>query len=414
MRPWTNIDMQVTTPLFIQGAKGDTELRASAIRGAMRFWFRALMGGFIGPKSTTREDINNAIKELARVEHLVFGSTDRTCPVSMRILHAPQPRFDRAEMKESEYLMGLGLRHPGPKHKVSPNRPCCPECRGYIPPEKHFTLSFRFPQNADGIAAMTLAALWLTCTYGGIGARTRRGFGGVRIVHSDGPLPEPWTNENLRSPGLEFYKAARFLWPNETIGRCLVENQKDFLPRGASNSLWPDGPPFPILSKIHTITGISESTFKSSIAALSAASKELRMFRANERTRSGRYRTREWRTTIKGDRTDFPIGALGLPVVFDKHREVHACQDNEKLRRASPLWIRPVGARDTWKLFSFAFLGQFLPTEAGVYLYKSQRDHFTITKELETTPRDVENLTRQWIESLRAGQSFKNDRNRRD
>ena len=37
----------------------------------------------------------------------------------------------------------------------------------------------------NAIEGLAVASLWLMCTYGGIGARTRRGFGGVRIVAAE-------------------------------------------------------------------------------------------------------------------------------------------------------------------------------------------------------------------------------------
>ena len=44
--------------------------------------------------------------------------------------------------------------------------------------------------------------------------------------------------------------------------------------------------------------------------------------------------------------------------------------ETEELRRASPLWLRPVGAGDPWRLLTFAFQARFLPgrSTARVYL----------------------------------------------
>ena len=41
--------LQVVTPLFLSGANQQVaELRPPSIRGALRFWFRAMMGGVVG------------------------------------------------------------------------------------------------------------------------------------------------------------------------------------------------------------------------------------------------------------------------------------------------------------------------------------------------------------------------------
>jgi hypothetical protein len=67
---------------------------------------------------------------------------------------------------------------------------------------------------------------------------------------------------------------------------------------------------------------------------------------------------------VRGDlgrRRPLLLGALGLPVNYKDGYVVNAEHRNEKLRRASPLWLRPVGGATGWRLFSFAFLGDFLP-----------------------------------------------------
>src|SRR6266699_1692612 len=70
---WTTLTVQVTTPLFNGGAdpggtagfRPDQEagIRVASIRGAMRFWFRALAGCLTGPD----------LRLLATLERRVFG-----------------------------------------------------------------------------------------------------------------------------------------------------------------------------------------------------------------------------------------------------------------------------------------------------------------------------------------------------
>jgi CRISPR-associated protein Cmr1 len=84
---WTTIHLEVTTPLFnggaehkdeeLQGAeRRDSELRVPSLRGAMRFWFRALAGMALGPD----------LDALARAEAAVFGrpTTAGTTPTPPR------------------------------------------------------------------------------------------------------------------------------------------------------------------------------------------------------------------------------------------------------------------------------------------------------------------------------------------
>src|SRR5579863_4570864 len=70
---WTTLTLQVTTPLFNGGADPDGSagfrpdheagVRVASVRGAMRFWFRALAGVLTGPD----------LPLLAALERRVFG-----------------------------------------------------------------------------------------------------------------------------------------------------------------------------------------------------------------------------------------------------------------------------------------------------------------------------------------------------
>jgi CRISPR-associated protein Cmr1 len=45
----SSFKLQVVRPLFLSGARQqEAELRPLSIRGALRFWFRAMMGGVVG------------------------------------------------------------------------------------------------------------------------------------------------------------------------------------------------------------------------------------------------------------------------------------------------------------------------------------------------------------------------------
>ncbi len=82
--PWTTLTLQVTTPLFNGGAdigpSDGTGIRVSSIRGAMRWWFRALAGAVTGPD----------LALLSQLERKVFGGAaagddGRSSPVRLRI-----------------------------------------------------------------------------------------------------------------------------------------------------------------------------------------------------------------------------------------------------------------------------------------------------------------------------------------
>lgn len=404
---WTTLHLEVTTPLFNAGADplapagGQPGVRVPSLRGSMRFWFRALVGGMTGPN----------LPLLAELERTVFGSTEASCPVPLRIPKPPSQHAAGTEKKMNHwivYLLGQGL---GDLRNNTTIRP-------YVQPGAKFDVKLRFPVpggNNENIAALTLASLWLLSAYGGIGARTRRGFGGVRIVGAEGWLPYPWTAESIQSPGLDHYEALRFLWPDDTLGKCLVPLLRDRIKKEEKKA-WTAPPSFPVLHRKYTIARASGGGFFDNWEnTLLHAGLQLRNFRASRDAPGARYqpprKTPEWEDVIWGSEDHFPVGALGLPVVFKKNgpavnveRDDRNDRRDKSLRRASPLWLRAVGSGDEWLLFSFAFLGEFLPGPNAPVV--NLRNGSKPPEPLRVDTDDVDRLARQWIEEMAADGSF--------
>lgn len=413
---WTTLSLQVTTPLFNGGADPDDSLgdrlgdepgiRVASIRGAMRFWFRAMAGSVIGPD----------LKLLGKAERRVFGGTEHVSPLMLRIPIQPdvvtpgQRRnflTDRAvapaDCQWLIYLLGQSLGDMK-THSIR---------RAYVPPGQNFDLKIGFrhhngddDQARTAIETLTYASLWLMCAYGGAGARTRRGFGGLRIAAADGPLPGPWDAETVLAPSLAHYERLRSLWPRGPLGMCMpsiatLTGRPIVNPRDT----WKDmAPTFPVLSAANAPARLGASPFQSWQEVLIRAGDLLRNYRADLENANarGRYRpeieTREWADVVHGDSERFQLGALGLPVVYGKDRVVNAVNtDADILRRASPLWLRPVGAEARWRLLSFAFNAEFLPATVGVRLSDGHRG-----KDLIVTDQDVQDLTSHWIEAIAA------------
>jgi len=153
--------LETITPLFLTGAdpRGEPELRATSIRGALRFWLRALLGGVIGDKD---------LDALRKAESAVFGSTDTgASPVVVRVagnvkhasyrplLHNPQKTFTFSGIKPGETF----------SLEVVPRRPY---------------------ESVSPIVILT-TALWLLL--GGVGKRSRRGFGTLQLQNEVASFP---------------------------------------------------------------------------------------------------------------------------------------------------------------------------------------------------------------------------------
>jgi hypothetical protein len=414
---WVTLRLQVTTPLFNGGADPDgraelrpeaeTGVRVASLRGVMRYWFRALAGCGIGPD----------LPLLAELESRVFGSAEYPSPVVMRIPRQPavrteeRPDFMRADTgKWISYLLGQGLtRYDAPSRGMLLTRP-------YVAPGQVFDLKARFAD--DDAGALACAALWLACAYGGAGARVRRGFGGLRIIGADGPLPSPWTEQTILTPDLRYYEQVKDLYPDQVLGACVVRLLTFAGGRGFDmRKAWAGQPPsFPVLSKDWTRAAASGEAFPGWQETLAYAGKEFRHFRASEPNRnpaanySPKIKTPEWTDVVHGQDASFGLGALGLPVGYKDKYVVNADRGHghgaEQLRRASPLWLRPVGSGDRWRLLSFAFRGEFLPGPQAPHIHLWHQGRQITERELSVTGDDIRRRTDAWMDALASGSGF--------
>ena len=74
------LTLEAVTPLFLGGAQQEAELRPASIRGALRYWLRAALGGVVGQKN---------LDSLRDWEASVFGDTDNGSATVVRVLDHP-------------------------------------------------------------------------------------------------------------------------------------------------------------------------------------------------------------------------------------------------------------------------------------------------------------------------------------
>jgi len=183
-----------------------------------------------------------------------------------------------------------------------------------------------------------------------------------------------------------------------------------------------------VLSRRFAPAALAQRTAASWEEAPAFGGRQLRLFRADrplpagpddrDKRRRAQVKTAEWDDVIiHGEFSDFPLGALGLPVGFhDKDRgydftvSAVSADGNEQLRRASPLWLRPVGAGRQWRLYSYAFHGRFLPGGEAetVRLIPGETARHAGWSEgqLFVGQDDVTRLTTQWLAAMRNGGDY--------
>ncbi|MEA4883824.1 MAG: type III-B CRISPR module RAMP protein Cmr1 [Clostridia bacterium] len=343
---------ELITPLFGGGAKpgradSDLVIRGSGIRGQLRFWWRACRGGKFGGDLRRMREAESRLwgaastpskPRVSQVE-LAVKVTRRGGPLTAFSL---QSREGRAPVARSV----AAVAHPYVAFPLQPEREAIRRdgtettihsLMGNV----RFDLILTFPESER---AEVEAALWAWETFGGVGGRTRRGFGALRLTSVD-PKPSSETDQVATPQDI----------------RLLIE---EGLHRHVSDGEWPDGIPRFAKDPRMAVTQV----FDSATQAWNHLAKRLCEFRQERYPRNppltpGRskwpepdeirrltgsscYRHRDPISEVR----KFPRAAFGLPIVFHFKDEAAGDPSTTTLqggaegceRLASPLILRPV------------------------------------------------------------------------
>jgi len=164
---------KIVTPMFIGDAEQKaTTISPASIKGALRFWWRALNWGQI--RQTHDSDVD-ALQQLHREEGALFGSAVDGASQQAKFLLQIREEFKAAEtflFRDSgiRYLLGQGL--------FDYKKGCL---RDAIPPST-FAVDCRLHPKLSIIQKKQLSdALLALGTMGGLGSRARKGFGSLSI-----------------------------------------------------------------------------------------------------------------------------------------------------------------------------------------------------------------------------------------
>lgn len=163
-------ECEVVTPLFLGGADPKkAELRVPPIKAAMRFWWRALYDG----ENTTK---------MAEQEAAIFGSTDKKSILSMT-LHCLNSKKALKDLPPGKMVPVAGKTYKTSIIKTSIINYLAYglfEYKGAIKTKEHIEPESRMKFIISFLPAFetdVLNAFKALITFGGIGARSRNGFG---------------------------------------------------------------------------------------------------------------------------------------------------------------------------------------------------------------------------------------------
>ena len=338
----------VITALFgggVDPASADpiTVVRASEVRGQLRFWWRATRGGQFGGDlnalraaeeaiwgGPAREENGKPAGGQSRVQVVITNWRSGTPEIPFEIKNRRlQPRQNSVVPAYAAFPLQPD------RAAIDERTPIQPVLTGV-----RFTLAITFPREYEEDVA---AALWAWETFGGIGARTRRGFGALRLLSVDGQPPADLPPAD----------------PHQ-FGQWLQTNLKRYIAAGA----WPTDVPH----LVHALR-FALKTGNGATAIWKELIERLQKFRQQRRANDGtlnRYGHSDWpepnairilfgrpprgpharRKIVK-----FPRASFGLPIVFHMYHDpgldvTLEGQDAKHARLASPLILKPVACRD--------------------------------------------------------------------
>lgn len=177
---------KIITPMFLAGADGQTpELRAPSIKGAMRFWWRAINGHLTTKNSQDKWDYS----KLKRQEEEIFGGVDSgtRSKIILRVTNSNlvvgiEPFPDNYKVstpgtnKSSNLLEYLAYGVVTRPNTID---------REFFKPGGSFSITATFPGSYKEVVT---DAFSLVSHFGGLGSRSRNGYGSFYIPESNSSI----------------------------------------------------------------------------------------------------------------------------------------------------------------------------------------------------------------------------------
>lgn len=162
-------EYRLLTPLYGGGVQPGvvdqkTPIHGTGVRGQLRFWWRATRGG----------RFNGDMAAMRLAEDQLWGSTQRGSLVTIAVTRCSSGQELRARDTHGQPV-DVGAVGSPYSYVAFPLR----ESHGKVYEGITFDLELTLPAGDKAITEDVQAALWAWETFGGVGARTRRGFGAL-------------------------------------------------------------------------------------------------------------------------------------------------------------------------------------------------------------------------------------------
>ena len=359
------VTLETVTPLFLGGVdpRGKPELRVPSLRGALRYWLRAALGGVLGADEA-------GLRAIRATESAVFGSTDASSGgasvIALRLsgeASLEEVGYSRIveyseTIERNRVLRRIGKPGIGYLLFSASSMGGQSEREGLVGTFALDMLTRPGAPNAEDAFAKAYAALWLLTHLGAVGARSRRGAGALQVTVKEG---DAVAEQEL--PSLEIQAATPTALAKELKGglEALRESLRQSLATTAAVSIQQPSA-FDVLHPEACRIWVLDRTYDSWKAALDEIGRTFQGFRNRRRPDYGIARD-----AIQGNPLVAPVerAAFGLPIPF-YYRSLYGAkatlEAKEHDRRASPLLMRVVKlANGRYATVLLWFQSVFLP-----------------------------------------------------
>ena len=288
------LDLRVVTPMFSGGAEPRgglpelrAELRVQSVRGAMRWWLRALLAGCgVAGRDFTSSDA------LWREEAKVFGSVTYkerdngpeqggASPITLRLTDHTGPRDVREVVKvgrNPRLIAGQDYLLYGMHEQTGRNS--APARRAYQPGAAFdLHLDWRPGVERDSQQLYACAALWLLTSLGGLGARSRRGAGSLSVVKHSKTWPEQLPSPALAASPKELQQQ---LQAGVRSIRKLVSSSYDYHDLPSGSPINPEVSPYTVLHPDYTTIYVFDRVWRKWEDAMDEVGRAFAQFRSED------------------------------------------------------------------------------------------------------------------------------------
>jgi CRISPR-associated protein Cmr1 len=179
-------DVHTLTPLFLSGAdQSSAELRTPPLRGVLRYWQRALVGGMVGTDT-------QGLAIVQQAERNLFGTTDQSSAIRIKLAHSSPPTHtfnERTSFRQGTQWQttGTGYLLWSMAQRGRADRENFKPAHQYFPPGTSFQVTLAVRNGNETQLRQAIALLWLLTHLGGLGARSRRCAGSL-VAHPVTPI----------------------------------------------------------------------------------------------------------------------------------------------------------------------------------------------------------------------------------